>query len=167
MQIGCAPQSSPVYSASKQINSSCVFSIETLSFRDFLSSKSDKSREQINCRPRRSKRKPLWHRLNNDSFSLLYFLSKRCPCFTFRSVSEWCVLVVVCFEVSLVCDTDLKCLAVFHNHGLIWFDFCFIWGMIFASPILSVFIFRLFSLCIRSCSIHHFSIVAHVQLDPM
>lgn len=49
----------------------------------------------------------------------------------------------MCFEVFLVCDTDLECLAVSHSHGLIWYfiSFYFIffsWGMIIASPILSV-----------------------------
>lgn len=125
IQIGRAPESIPVYSASKQINSSCVFLIETLFFRDFPYSISEKSWEQISGRPQQSKPKPLWHRLNNHSFPLLYFLSKRCPCFTFWSVSGWCVLVVVCFEVSLVCVTLIwnawQCFTT-----MVWFDLNFV-----------------------------------------
>lgn len=91
---------------------------------------------------------------------------KRCPCFTFWSV--WFGMVCVGGRV-------LRGLSgVWHWTGMpgsvsqLWFDFDlfffrFFEEWIFASPILFVKKkSKLSSFCIRSCSIHHYSIVAHV-----
>lgn len=64
-------------------------------------------------------------KLYHSSFFVHSFSRKR-RLFLFGSVRNLMVCVGghVLFEVSLVCDPDLKCLAVFHNHGFVP-SFCF------------------------------------------
>lgn len=65
-----------------------------------------------------------------------------------------------------MCDTDLECLAVFHNHGLI-FNFFFFLRNDICIPHPPLCLYLDFSLSVFVLApFDHFSIVAHVQLDP-